>query len=66
MELEARGEAAREPLLRLEREAGVTADAAGAASGGRMGEGQEVDSDEEPEVFNTYMEIYDGHFDYDY
>ena len=31
-----------------------------------MGEGQEVDSDEEPEVFNTYMEIYDGHFDYDY
>jgi hypothetical protein len=44
----------------------VTADAAGAASGGRMGEGQEVDSDEEPEVFNTYMEIYDGHFDYDY
>ena len=66
LEREARGEAAWEPLLRLEREAGVTADAAGAASGGRMGEGQEVDSDEEPEVFNTYMEIYDGHFDYDY
>ena len=65
-ELEARGEAAWEPLLRLEREAGVTADAAGAASGGRMGEGQEVDSDEEPEVFNTYMEIYDDNFDYDY
>jgi len=65
-EHEARGEAAWEPLLRLEREAGVTADAAGAASGGRMGEGQEADSDEEPDVFNTYMEIYDDNFDYDY
>ncbi len=54
-EFEARGEAAWEPLLRLEREAGVTADAAGATSGGRMGEGQEVDSDEEPEVFNKYV-----------
>jgi len=65
-ELEARGEAATEPLFRLEREAGVSADAAGEASGGRVGEGEEVDSDEEPEVFNTYMEIYDGHSDYDY
>ena len=65
-EHEARGEVAWEPLLRLEREAGVTADAAGAASGGWMGEGQEADSDEEPEVMNTYMEIYDDNFDYDY
>jgi hypothetical protein len=31
-----------------------------------MGEGQEADSDEEPEVMNTYMEIYDDNFDYDY
>ena len=65
-EHEARGEAAWEPLLRLEREAGVTADAAGAASGGRMGEGQEADSDEEPDAFNTYMEIYADNFDHDY
>ena len=44
----------------------MTADAARAASGGRMGEGQEVDSDEKRDVFNTYMEIYDDNFDYDY
>ena len=44
----------------------MTADAAGAASGGRMGVGQEADSDEEPDVFNTYMEIYADNFDHDY
>ena len=65
-EATARGEAAWETLLRLEHEAGVTADAAGAASGGRMGEGQEADSDEEPDVFNTYMDIYADNFDHDY
>ncbi len=62
----ATGEAAREPLLRLEREAGVTADVAGAASGGRMGEGQEEDSEEEHDVLRTYMEIYDDNFDYEF
>ena len=65
-ELEARGEAAREPLLRLEREAGASADAAGAASGGRMVQGQEEESEEEHDVLRTYMEIYDDNFDYEF
>ncbi len=63
---EATGEAAWAPLLRLEREAGVTADAARAASGGRMFEGQEEDSQEEHDVLRTYIEIYDDNFDYDF
>ena len=66
MEREATGEAAWAPLLRLEREAGVTADAARAASGGRMVEGQEEDSEEEHDVLRTYMEIYDDNFDYEF
>ena len=66
LEREATGEAAWAPLLRLEREAGVTADAARAASGGRMAEGQEEDSEEEHDVLRTYMEIYDDNFDYEF
>ena len=37
-----------------------------AASGGRMVEGQEEDSEEEHDVLRTYMEIYDDNFDYDF
>jgi hypothetical protein len=65
LEHEATGEAAWAPLLRLEREAGVAA-AARAASGGRMVQGQEEESEEEHDVLRTYMEIYDDNFDYDF
>ena len=44
----------------------MTADAARAASGGRMVEGQEEDSEEEHDVLRTYMEIYDHNFDYEF
>ena len=37
-----------------------------AHSGGRMGEGQEEDSEEEHDVLRTYMEIYDDNFDYEF
>ena len=42
-----------------EPEARAAADAARAASGGRMVEGQEEDSQEEHDVLRTYIEIYD-------
>jgi len=54
------------PLLRLEREARVPADAARAASGGGMGEGHGEESEEEHDVWRTYTEIYDNNFDYDF
>jgi hypothetical protein len=52
--------------LGLEREAGAAADAARAASGGGMVEGQGKESEEEHDVLRTYMEIYDNNFDYDF
>ena len=36
------------------------------ASGGRMAEGQEEDSEEEHDVLRTYMEIYHDNFDYEF
>ena len=49
-----------------EPEARAAADAARAASGGRMVEGQEEDSQEEHDVLRTYIEIYDDNFDYEF
>ena len=57
------GEAVWAPLLRLEREARAAADAARAASGGGMEEGHGEESEEENDVWRTYMEIYDDNFD---
>ncbi len=58
------GEAVWAPLLRLEREARAAAETARATSGGGMEEGHGEESEEEHDIWSTYMEIYDNNFDY--